>query len=204
MNKLAIDTTFDKIQSYYLGSEDVVLTPKNDEIRQRWEAIHSLQLEYESDRKIIEMITSRFAISEGQAYKDLRNSEQLFGNIRIANKDILRHLVTESAKAMYKAAKDDADFKYMDKALNLIVKANNLDKEDVDLPDPSKVQPPIQVLQISMDFLSSPFAKIVDEKGKKKINEVLLKVQKLLEENQISDFLDTAPIDIPYIPLDGD
>jgi len=178
-----------------------VLSEKKEDIRARWESIHALQLEYESDRDIIEIISKRFDISEGQAYRDMRNSEKLFGNLRVSNKEILRHLVTESAKQMYRAAKDSADLKHIDKALNLIIKANNLDKEDIDLPDPAKVQPPIQVIQISMDFLNSRFASVIDEKAKKKINEVLAKVEKVLSENYIENFLDVDAIDIPFIEL---
>jgi len=202
MNKLSADTTFDEIQEYYL-TEDIVLSEKKSEIRERWETIHALQLEYESDRDIISIMQNRFGISEGQAYRDMRNSEKLFGNLRVSNKEILRHLVTESAKQMYKVAKETADLKHIDKALTLIIKANNLDKEDIDLPDPAKVQPPIQVIQLSMDFLNSRFASVIDEGAKKKINEVLAKVEKLLAENYIENFLDVDTIDIPFIELNS-
>jgi len=202
MNKLSADTTFDEIQEYYL-TEDIVLSEKKSEIRERWETIHALQLEYESDRDIITIMQNRFGISEGQAYRDMRNSEKLFGNLRVSNKEILRHLVTESAKQMYKVAKETADLKHIDKALTLIIKANNLDKEDIDLPDPAKVQPPIQVIQLSMDFLNSRFASVIDEGAKKKINEVLAKVEKLLAENYIENFLDVDTIDIPFIELNS-
>ena len=202
MNKLSADTTFDEIQEYYL-TEDIVLSQKKEDIRERWETIHALQLEYESDRNIISIMQNRFGISEGQAYRDMRNSEKLFGNLRVSNKEILRHLVTESAKQMYKVAKETADLKHIDKALTLIIKANNLDKEDIDLPDPAKVQPPIQVIQLSMDFLNSRFASVIDEGAKKKINEVLAKVEKLLAENYIENFLDVDTIDIPFIELNS-
>jgi len=202
MNKLSADTTFDEIQEYYL-TEDIVLSQKKEDIRERWETIHALQLEYESDRDIISIMQNRFGISEGQAYRDMRNSEKLFGNLRVSNKEILRHLVTESAKQMYKVAKETADLKHIDKALTLIIKANNLDKEDIDLPDPAKVQPPIQVIQLSMDFLNSRFASVIDEGAKKKINEVLAKVEKLLAENYIENFLDVDTIDIPFIELNS-
>jgi len=202
MNKLSADTTFDEIQEYYL-TEDIVLSQKKEDIRERWETIHALQLEYESDRDIITIMQNRFGISEGQAYRDMRNSEKLFGNLRVSNKEILRHLVTESAKQMYKVAKETADLKHIDKALTLIIKANNLDKEDIDLPDPAKVQPPIQVIQLSMDFLNSRFASVIDEGAKKKINEVLAKVEKLLAENYIENFLDVDTIDIPFIELNS-
>jgi hypothetical protein len=63
------------------------------------------------------------------------------------------------------------------------------------------VQPPIQVIQISLDFLNSRFASVIDEKAKKKINEVLAKVEKVLSENYIENFLDVDAIDIPFIEL---
>ena len=85
-----------------------------------------------------------------------------------------------------------------------IIKANNLDTEDVDLPDPDKIQPPKQLIQLPLDFLQSEFVKHIDPKAKQEINNVLDKVKKLLEKSVIGNYLDIDAIDIPHIDMNKD
>jgi len=66
------------------------------------------------------------------------------------------------------------------------------------LPDPSKINPPTQVLQIDIGFIKSQFAQYIDPKAKAKINALLKQITDLVESSMIEDYLDTT-IDIPYI-----
>ena len=78
----------------------------------------------------------------------------------------------------------------MEKALERITKANNLDKEDQDLPDPSKVQPPVQLLQLSFNFVKSEFFHLIDQKAQDEIMKVVAQVEAIIEKSTIKDYLD--------------
>lgn len=202
MKELAEDTTFDKIQQFYLSDAPVNLTPKQEEIKERWEAAHAMMLNYKehgTKENITIALAKRFEISQKQAYRDVRNSERLFGNLYQSNKEALRYMVTEWAKDLIKVAFADKNLKYVEKGLMIITKANNLDKEDIDLPDPDKINPPKQLIQLPIEFLRSEFAKHIDTKAKEEINNVLDKIKKLIEKSIISNYLDINTINIPHI-----
>ena len=90
-------------------------------------------------------------------------SKRIFGHISKADKDELRHLVTEWSIELFKMSQKSKNLKGMEKAVERITKANNLDKDDMDLPDASKIQPPVQLLSVNFNFINSPMFKKVDQ-----------------------------------------
>jgi hypothetical protein len=76
----------------------------------------------------------------------------------------------------------------MDKFLERITKANNLDKEDMELPDPSKIQPPVQLLSINYTFLNSEFFKLIDPKAQQALLALNEKVMALIDASPIADY----------------
>lgn len=206
MKYLPADSTFDRIRDYYL-TDEAKLSSHDEQVRRRWHSAFSKMLdEFESDIEIVKFLIEEFPISKRQAYRDIFNARALFGDVKRANKEATRLMVTEWARKLYKQAMGEIDFRGAGKALEIIVKANNLDKDDIDIPDPDKIQPPLMFLSINIDFLQSQFAQHIDESAKDEINKLIRKINQLIERSPIHNYLDTLKtIEIPHEELtDGD
>lgn len=188
MKKLASDSTFERIRNYYL-KEDVVLSEHDEGVRKRWATAFSLILDdRKTDTQVVKMLTTDFDISESQAYRDLANAKNLFSDARKASKEALRHLVTQWAIEAFEMARTKKDFKGMEKMLNQITKANNLDKEDMDLPDPSTWNPPTQLINIDFNFFYSDLGQFVDDSIKEDFNKLIERINKLVEKSPIKNY----------------
>lgn len=195
MKKLAVESTFEKIRHYYLD-EDVLLSDKEEETRKRWSAAFaSLLQDHESDKAVVTMLMKQFGICEVQAYRDIAAAKQVFGDVRKSSKEALRYMVTEWSKELFRLSREKKDFKGMEKALERITKANNLDKEDQDLPDPSKIQPPVQLLSINFNFINSKFFQYIDDKAKDEIMKLENQVRALIDRSPVKDYLDLYQVE---------
>ena len=198
------DTLFQRIRRFYLS--DAELSPTDDKVRIRWSAAFSILLDLKgSDRDCANAMIKQFKISESQAYVDIANAKRLFGDVRKSEKEALRYMVTQWAIELYRMAQSKKDFRGMEKALERITKANNLDKEDQDIPDPSKVQPPIQLLQLSFNFVKSQYFHLIDQKAQDEILRVVDKVQQIIDKSTVKDYLDLYQVSEipPLLPADG-
>jgi hypothetical protein len=101
----------------------------------------------------------------------------------------MRYHVTQWAIELLKLAKMKKDLRGMEKALERITKAYNLDKEDMDLPDPARFQPPIQLLTINYNFINSPSFKMIDAKAQEKLLELHRRIEAMADELYIKDYL---------------
>ncbi len=211
MTQLVAESTFDKVKNYYLGNIEA-LPEAVEAVRKRWQTAftHKLEGGLKSDREVVEFLKKEYNISEAQAYRDIANANLLFGDVRKSNKECERYIASENAKAVFaKAMKMFEETKNIDwyyvaiEQQKIHYKVNVLEKDDPDLPDASKINPPTQILQINIDFLTSRFADIIDDKAKEKINNLLQQIQTLVEKNKISDYLDNT-IEIPYMEIKND
>ena len=75
------DSTFDKIQAFYIDPETYPLTETQEVIRQRWVYVCSLLLKAYPKFKIANMLEKDHNLSTAQAYLDIRNAENVFGDI---------------------------------------------------------------------------------------------------------------------------
>ena len=192
--KLETSTVADRIRLYYI--EGRPLNEEDEKIRIRLDAAHTLKLhDFETDRSTASILMKKFGISQTQAYRDLLNAKNIFGNVQQASKEAIRYMITEWATVMMKMAHQAKDLKAMHKAMENITRTNNLDKEDVDVPDASKIQPPIQLLQVNFNFIDSPMFKLIDKTTQKAI---LLQYDLFMEQVKLSpmaDFTDVWKID---------
>ena len=189
MNQIISETTFDRIRNYY-SSEEIKLDSEDEAIRIRWgTCFMQLHDEQNSDRDVTLFMIRQFKISEGQAYKDIRNCRRLYGDIRTYTKDAMRYHVSQWAIELYKMSKLKKDLRGMEKALERITKAYNLDKEDLSLPDPSKFQPPVQLLTINYSFINSPSFKMIDQKAQDKLLELHRRIEAMADELHVKDYL---------------
>ena len=190
MRKLAPDTMLERIKAYYL-SDNIVLSDHDDKVRCRWLAAYSMLInQLGVEREVVMMLMKTHDISEAQAYLDIFNCTRCFGPVRGIDRQAMRNIVTQWAIEDYRKASITNDFRAKDKALDKIIKANNLDKEDIDLPDPSKVQPPVQLLSINYSFLNTQYFKLIDPKAQKALLALNEKVMALIDASPIADYKD--------------
>jgi len=188
MKTLISETTLERIRLYYLKG-NVELSEHDQQLRERWEAAHSMLINQNSVvREVVKMLMKVYKISDVQAYRDVYNCTRCFGPVGGMDRQALRNMVTQWAIEDYRKARVKNDFRAMDKFLERITKANNLDKEDMELPDPSKIQPPVQLLSINYTFLNSEFFKLIDPKAQQALLALNEKVMALIDASPIADY----------------
>jgi hypothetical protein len=206
MKYIHSDNSFDQIRSFVIGKTNT-LPDHLDVLRRRWLSAFTFMLDpgINSDRQVCRQLMMMYKISDDTAYRDIAASKRLFGDARKSSKEAERYLASENAKenyaitwAMFLATKKYNWYLAAVLQQKIHAKVNGLDKDDPDLPDPSKINPPIQVLQINIDFLTSQFAQFIDPKAKERINALLEQMDELVTSSRISDYLSTT-IEIPRI-----
>ncbi|MEI7980421.1 MAG: hypothetical protein WCI71_02135 [Bacteroidota bacterium] len=193
MKKLPIETTLEKIKSYYLeGEAKVTLSAKENQIRCRIHSAYLYMLDstIASSELVVKKLINTFKISESQAYLDIRSASNIFGDIKKCQKEMLRHIVTEWSIELYKTGKENKDYNLMSKALDKMIRANHLDVDDPDLPDPNKIQPPIQLLSLNFNFIKSSYFHKIDKRAQDEIMGVVNKIQAIIDDSQFKDYLD--------------
>lgn len=192
------DNSLDNIRSYYLGNISE-LSECQEQIRKRLHAgfIFMLDQGLVSDRKVASYLQNTFEVSESQAYRDIGNIKYVFPDVKRISKDVERYFASENTKEMFRKAMDSytstkklAYFEIAIEQQKLHMKINNLDKEDVDLPDPDKIQPPVQMLQINFEFIDSRFFNYIDPSAQEQLKALKDQIQKLIESSPVKEYLD--------------
>ena len=165
--RLQPDTTFDKIFLWYVDKEGKIqLTSKEEAIRQRWSAAFALLCNYHSPQQAIPLLMKEFDISQAQAYRDIRNAINLFGDISKSEKEGYRHILHEYTMKIFQIAAKDGNLEIMMKSVTTMMKLRGLDRDDPYVPDFSNIQPPSVEITIPTDiqvFLSQILQKgVVD------------------------------------------
>jgi len=192
----------ERIRDHYINGTE--LSKEDIRIKERLQTAHSLILsDYENDRNVCSILMERFSISQRQAYIDILNAKNLFGELRNPSKDALRYIVTQMAMDMAKIAKKTGNLKALEKSIERITKANMLDKEDPDMPDASKIQPPMQLITIDFDFIKNPMFKLIDETTQKQILEMYHDFMLQLKLSPLAEYSDMFRIeDIAHTEVD--
>ena len=178
----------DKIRLYYKG--ELELSDCENEIRLRLESIFTYLIKNKcTDDEAVKFACKTHGISQRQAYYDVRDCKNLFGEVKEVSRTANRYIATQWAIEMYRMAQIKKDFRGMDRALKNFISANQLDKADPDLPDLSKIQPPIQVLSISLDFVSSPYFKMLAPEIQQQVVNLKKKAEDLFNGSPISDVM---------------
>lgn len=123
------DSTFDKIQAFYIDPENYPLSEKLEEIRIRWTLVVNLQLKAYSKIKIANMLVKDYGVCQAQAYIDIRNAGNMFANVFQTDEKVYKAMWIEWATDFLKRAKQSKDLKSEGKALDLLGKYGKLDAE---------------------------------------------------------------------------
>lgn len=134
------DSSLDKIYAYYKDATKHPLTTKQTEVKDRWLAAFTLRQNFHSKEQAANVLIEKYSISRAQAYKDLKKSEQLFGKVMKADRDgSLAILLEYSHKYLLMAIKAK-DLKSIGKALELMGKYSEVDKENAINFNPEKLE----------------------------------------------------------------
>jgi hypothetical protein len=159
MKQLAL-TAYDRIYMHLFDDADQTkLSDLDYKVKQRVQAVFTKKLDHPTieDKGLVKFICEQFNVQKSTAYADINAVETIFGNIRKANKEFVRLMVTEKSKQVInielnRISKDleanggtggSYSTKDLTAAINVLARANNLDKEDPDMPNWDEIQPPI-------------------------------------------------------------
>lgn len=170
------DSTFDKIQAFYVDPEHYPLSEKLEEIRKRWIYVMSLQLRAYPKFKIANMLEKDFGLSQPQAYIDIRNAENVFGNITKTESEAFKVMWVEWTKDLLKRAIQKKDLKAEAKALDMLAKYSDLNQDPAEF-NPEKLE------NVEISF---------------KIPKAYLPFLKQHQNQGVDDFNLTEPLDIDY------
>ena len=188
MKNLGSEKTLERITQYYM-TDKTKLSRQDNHIRVRWETAYSMLINQNGvELDVVRMLMKFYSISKMQAYRDVYNCTRCFGLVGGMDRQFIRHMVTQWAMESLQQAELMNDFDAIDRFLNIIIKANNLDKEDIDIPDPSKIQPPVQLLSVNYSFLKSEYFKLIDPKAQKALLNLHKQVVALIDASPIADY----------------
>lgn len=133
------DSTFDKIQAFYIDPEHYPLSDTHENIRLRWALVVNLQLKSYSKIKIANVLERDYGISQAQAYLDIRNAGNMFANVFQTDEKVFKAMWIEWATDYLKRSKQSRDLKSEGKALDLLGKYGDLDTESLEF-NPEKFE----------------------------------------------------------------
>ncbi|AEW85899.1 hypothetical protein FCOL_05370 [Flavobacterium columnare ATCC 49512] len=125
------DSTFDKIQAYYVNPDKNELSETVNDIRLRWLTVLNLRRNGYAKFKVANMLERDYGLSQAQAYIDIRNAESLFGDIYKTDKDVERMFFKEQVADFIKRARKKGDLKAEAKGFDLWAKYGGFEEDDV-------------------------------------------------------------------------
>jgi hypothetical protein len=135
-------STFDVIWLSYYGKEDIELTDKEKDIKERWFFAWAQLLEMNTNRDVIASLAKQYNISERQASEDVKNALRLFNDPRKAVKESKRIILEHWVVNAIKKANKENDTANLEKLFRRYSKINKLEDDD---DDKKPERPPIQI-----------------------------------------------------------
>ncbi len=132
------DSTFDKIQAFYVNPDSFPLSETTENIRQRWVLVVNLMLRGFPKYKIANMLEKDFQLSQAQAYLDINNATSLFGDINQTSKEVEKTIWKEWVREFIQRAKRKGDLKAEAKGLDMYAKYGDFGAEELSF-DPEKL-----------------------------------------------------------------
>ncbi len=137
-------SVLDKIRGHYL--EGKKLSEKQELKRKQYEQANSFRVQGYSVEQTVQLLQETGAVGcVAEAYRIIRASEELFGDITKSNKDGLRHILTENFMRIYRKAWKEGNLKEANRALENVSHINNLGAAEGTPIDWSKIIIPIPV-----------------------------------------------------------
>lgn len=127
------ETTFERIHRYYYDSKvRVVLSKKEEKIRDRWERIWLLLTNLRTKQEIVRYLQKYYDVSDYTAYQDIKSAKQLFGDpeeqIKSADRAIINHTLLKAIRKAF--AKEQ--WEQYERMVLRFEKINRLGENDTD------------------------------------------------------------------------
>lgn len=111
------------------------------------------------NRTLIEELENKFKISQSQAYRDIADMDEVFGDIQSSSKEYIRYIVNETLKEAIALARDRNDAKSMVAAASALAKYARLDQ-----PDTPKL-PFDKIIPQTIEYTADPSVLGIEIKG---------------------------------------
>lgn len=121
---LTKQTRLDRIRGHYF--EGLELSLQDAEYRELLESANAKLCGGESKEGAAKLLQEEFNVSKSTSYKALRESLQLFGDVTKANKDGLKHVITEQYFELIRLAKEKGNYDVWRRCLDSVVSLNGL------------------------------------------------------------------------------
>ncbi len=140
----------EKLSTYLqMGSMDgeaIVLTPKDEELLDRYNYCHEQLYKCSNDREVIRRLTSKYGYHRSLAYKDLDMTKKLFGSMLRLNKDFERMRAADDQRKVMAKCLEKGKFSEYNKGMSNLIKILQLDIDDRNNPDPSTFILPSEII----------------------------------------------------------
>jgi len=150
------DSLIEAVRDYYLNITNTrnprILTPDQENYRQRLVSLWTLLCRYHSDEQARQIYKKNHNVSDSTSYRDLRAAYELFGDVRYTEKAGRRAILAEWCTNAYQLAMQKGDPKAANRAIENIIKISGLDMSEGDAPDFEKLQPSMLVMALPPDM----------------------------------------------------
>ena len=163
------------------------LTPHQESVRQRFLLVQSMLGKGSPTFEIVSVLQKDYDVSSAQAYRDIRNATNLYGDLRKAEKEGIRWILYDMVMQDYQQAREEGDRKNANASMKNLITIAGVDREDPELPDFGKLQPPPIVLLFSEEMQ----AKIDSTEGQGVVDLTELFIGKNKVEDAEYEVLDT-------------
>ncbi|MGL4581606.1 MAG: hypothetical protein ACRCVU_01350 [Flavobacterium sp.] len=134
------DSTMDKLRAYYIDPANHELSEHVDKLRIRYQHAYNLKMSYFSNKQIVTIWQNEYGLSQAQAYLDIKDALNLFGEVNKLSRDAKRNLLYEYSTALLQRARERGDQKSEAKAIDLLGKYSGLSEEDIAQFNPEKFE----------------------------------------------------------------
>lgn len=127
-------TLLDKILYSYLDEANIILTPQEEKIRERWARAISLLTNGYSPEKTVPILRKAYQISVRQAYRDIKSAIAVYGDVTQTSRQGQAQVMYELAYKIYALAMDEGEMGEANKAWKNMYLAQGLDKPEKEDP----------------------------------------------------------------------
>lgn len=140
------DSTFDRIFKFYYSKNKIVLSDREEHIRERWYYAWQLLCNAYSRNQVARGLHQKFGISERQGFHDVDNAMMLFSDPRTSDKMAKRAISEEWITKGIKKAWDKQDLLAYERLIRRFNRVNGLENEENPVADWVKNQKPVAVI----------------------------------------------------------
>lgn len=176
------DTSFDAIWAHYKDPKKYKLSEKQQELNKRWLAAFTFRMKFKSRVQTVNAMMKQFKISRALAFIDLKNSERLFGDVMKAERQGSLAVLYEYAHNFYLKSRDAGDLKSMGKALELMGKYSEIDREVSLTFNPDKLENKQVKLSVSKTVQQMVINQL--EKGTVDFNKIIDADAEIIEDDE--------------------